>query len=227
MNLDSKKKPILIITGASGHGLVVHDIVVQTGRFEVVGFLDSGKPEGFQHAGLKVLGPVEAVAGLLLKHNFSECIVAVGHNAVRRGCVDRISSTCPTINFPVVVHPSAVVAPGVVLGEGTVVMAGVVINPGCVIGRHCIINTGSSLDHDSRMEDYASLAPGVVTGGNVKIGHGTAICLGANIINGIHIGSDVVVGAGALVMHDLCDECVAYGSPARRIRARKSTDNYL
>jgi sugar O-acyltransferase (sialic acid O-acetyltransferase NeuD family) len=227
MNAYPKKKPILIIVGAAGHGLVVHDIIAQTGRYEVVGFLDSGKPAGMAHAGLKVLGPVEAVAGLSLQHAFTECVVAIGHNATRRACVERVSTACPAMNFPAVVHPSAMVAPGVMLGEGTVVMAGVMINPGCVIGRHCILNTGSHLDHESRLEDYASLAPGVVTGGNVQVGPGTAICLGALVINGIHIGSDVVVGAGALVMHDLPDACVAYGSPACRIRARKPADNYL
>jgi sugar O-acyltransferase (sialic acid O-acetyltransferase NeuD family) len=227
MNAYPEKKPILIIVGAAGHGLVVHDIIVSAGRYEVVGFLDSGKPTGLEHAGLKVLGPVEAVAGLSLQHGFTECVVAVGHNAVRRACVERISNACPTMSFPAIVHPSAVVAPGVTLGEGTVVMAGVVINPGCVIGRHCILNTGSRLDHESRLEDYASIAPGVVTGGNVRVGAGSAICLGALIINGIRIGSDVVVGAGSLVMNDLPDTCVAYGSPARRIRARQPADNYL
>jgi sugar O-acyltransferase (sialic acid O-acetyltransferase NeuD family) len=227
MNTTAAKKPILIIVGAAGHGLVIHDIITQAGRYEVVGFLDSGKPTGMEHAGLKVLGPVEAVGALSLQHAFTKCVVAIGHNAIRRACVERISTVCPDMSFPAVVHPSAVVAPGVVLGEGTVVMAGVVINPGCAIGRHCILNTGSRLDHESRLEDYASIAPGVVTGGNVKVGPGTAICLGALVINGICIGSDVVVGAGALVMHDLPDACVAYGSPARQIRARKPSDNYL
>ena len=227
MNTSPSTKSILIIVGAAGHGLVVHDIVVQAGRYKVVGFLDSGKPTGMGHAGLKVLGPVEAVAALSLEHAFTQCVVAVGHNASRRACVERILTACPALSFPAVVHPSAVVAPGVVLGEGTVVMAGVVINPGCVIGRHCILNTGCRLDHESRLEDYASMAPGVVTGGNVLIGSGSAICLGALISNGVCIGSDVVVGAGALVLHDLPDACVAYGSPARQIRERKPADNYL
>jgi len=227
MNFEPKTKPILMIVGAAGHGLVVHDIVIQAGYYEVVGFLDSGKPPGLEHAGLTVLGPVEAVANLSLVYAFSECVVAVGHNAVRRACVEQVSSACPALRFPAVVHPSAVVAPGAVLGEGTVVMAGAVINPGCVIGRHCIINTGSRLDHESRLGDFASIAPGVVTGGNVQIGANSALCLGVLVVHGVQIGSDVVVGAGALVLHDLPDACVAFGNPARRVSARNPDDNYL
>jgi len=220
-------KPRLVIVGAGGHGLVVNDIVRRAGTHEVVGFLDSGKPVGLGSRGLEVLGPVEAVAELAVKHGFTECLVAVGQNSVRRSCVEKIAAACPALEFSTAVHPSAQVAPGVVLGEGTVVMAGVVLNPGCVIGRHCLINTGSQIDHESRIGDFASLAPGAVLGGEVLIGAGSAICLGALVIHGVSIGSDVVVGAGALVLHDIGDNCVAYGSPARRIRARNPADRYL
>ena len=227
MDTDSAKRSRLVIVGAGGHGLVVRDIVMRAGTYEVVGFLDSGKPLGLGPRGLEVLGPVEAVAELAVKHRLTKCLVAVGQNSVRRACVERIAVACPALRFPAVVHPSAVLASGVRLGEGTVVMAGVVINPGCVIGRHCIINTGSHIDHETHLEDYTSLAPSVVTGGNVIIGTGSAICLGAHVIHAVRIGSDVVVGAGALVLHDLPDLCVAYGSPARRIRTRSPADRYM
>lgn len=227
MNSESAKRPRLVIVGAGGHGLVVRDIVMRAGTHDVVGFLDSGKPPGLSKRGLEVLGPVEAVAELAAKHAFTDCLVAIGQNSTRRDCVERIVADCPALRFPSVVHPSSVVASGVAFGEGTVVMAGAVLNPGCVIGRHCIINTGGRIDHETRLENYASLAPGVVIGGDVVIGAGSAICLGASLIHGVRIGSDVVVGAGALVLHDLPDLCVAYGSPARRIRARLPTDQYM
>ena len=227
MNPEPIKKPRLVIVGAGGHGLVVSDIVQRAGTYELVGFLDSGKPVGRGTRGLEVLGPVEAVADLAVAHSFTECLVAVGQNSVRRACVERIVAACPRLKFAKAIHPSAVVAPGVVLGEGTVVMAGVVLNPGCLIGRHCIINTGSQIDHESHLEDFASLAPRVVVGGDVRIGPGSAICLGALVIHGVRIGADVVVGAGALVLKDLPARCVAYGSPARHVRDRVSADRYL
>jgi len=227
MSFHPERKPQMVVVGAGGHGLVVKDIVVCAGTYEVVGFLDSGKPPGRTARGLEVLGPVEAVTELAVKHAFTACLVAVGQNSTRRDCVERITADYPAMNFPAVIHPSAVVASSVVIGEGTVVMAGAVLNPGCVIGRHCIINTGCRIDHETHLGDYSSLAPGVVIGGDVLIGTGSAICLGASLIHGVRIGSDVVVGAGALVLQDLPDLCVAYGSPARRIRSRLPVDPYL
>lgn len=220
-------KPRLVIVGASGHGLVVADIVRRAAGHEVVGFLDSGKPVGSGPAGLPILGRGEDVAVLAREYGFTECLVAVGHNDTRRRCVQMLSRMGPALRFPAVIHPSAVVAEGVTLGEGTVVMAGAVINPGCVIGRHCILNTGCRLDHESTLGDFASLAPGVVTGGNVSIGEGAAVCLGAQIIHGIHIGAEAVVGSGALVLADVPESWVVYGSPARRIRARIPADHYM
>lgn len=227
MNSRPAQKSRLAIVGAAGHGRVVLDVVIQAGMYDIVGFLDSGRPTGPVHGGMPVLGRPEDVAELATANRITDCLVAIGHNWTRRLCADRIAVLCRELRFPTVVHPSAVVASDVVLGEGTVVMAGAILSPGCVIGRHCIVNSGSQLDHDSQMGDFSSLAPGVVTGGNVVIGAGSAICLGAIVIHGIRIGSDVVLGAGALALSDLPDSCIAYGIPARITGSRKPEDNYL
>lgn len=219
--------PSIIIVGASGHGLVIADIVRRADRCELLGFLDSGKPVGSGPAGLSILGPGEGVAELAVWHGFSACIVAVGHNDVRRRCVAMLRTKMPELGFATAVHPAATVAAGVEIGVGSVVMAGAVINPGCRIGRHCIVNTGACLEHESTMGDFSSLAPGVVTGGNVHIGEGSAVCLGAKVIHGIHIGAESVVGSGALVLDDVPDSCLVYGSPARVIRSRVPQDRYM
>ena len=217
----------ILIVGASGHGLVVADVVHCAGRLRVVGFLDSGKPVGAGPAGLPVLGPGEAVAELAARHGFAAGIVAVGHNDVRRRCVAMLQAKMPALRFATAIHPAATVAEGAEIGEGSVVMAGAVINPGCRIGRHCIVNTGACLDHESVMGDFSSLAPGVVTGGNVLIGEGAAIGLGSSIIHGISIGRETVIGAGAVVVKDIPANMVAMGVPARVTRKRQSCEKYL
>jgi len=217
----------LAIIGASGHGLVVADVVRCAGRLQVVGFLDSGKPVGVGPAGLPILGPGEAVAELAKRHGFMACLVAVGHNEIRRRCVAMLCAKMPELRFATAIHPAATVAADVEIGEGTVVMAGAVINPGCRIGRHCIVNTGACLDHESTMGDFSSLAPGVVTGGNVLIGEGAAIGLGASIIHGISIGRETVIGAGAVVVKDIPANVVAMGVPTRVTRKRQSGEKYL
>jgi acetyltransferase-like isoleucine patch superfamily enzyme len=106
-------------------------------------------------------------------------------------------------------------------------MAGAVVNPCCQVGRFCIVNTNASLDHDCVMEDYASLAPGVTTGGNCRIGSHAAVSIGAVLRHGITIGEHSVVGAGSLVLGPVDAFSIAYGTPARKIRDRQPGDKYL
>lgn len=235
---------LLAIIGASGHGKVICDAaersvlsgsrtvggggatVGQSG-WHVVGFLDSGKETGTECLGLTVLGRVEEVAELAARFGFSACVVAVGDNAVRRDCVERIRQAWPEVEFATIIHPGAIVAGDAEIGAGTVILAGAIVNPGCRIGSHCILNTGSQLDHDCVMGDFAALGPRVATGGTVRIGEGSIIGVGASIIHGITIGEETVVGAGAVVVRDVPDHVVAYGNPARVVRKRRAGDKYL
>ena len=41
------------------------------------------------------------------------------------------------------------------------------------------------------------------------------------------IGSDVVVGASSLVMNDINNNLVSYGTPTKFIRKRSKEDDYL
>jgi acetyltransferase-like isoleucine patch superfamily enzyme len=106
-------------------------------------------------------------------------------------------------------------------------MAGAIINPNSTIGEHCIVNTASSIDHDSILERFSSVAPGVITGGNVRVGEFSALSLRAAVIHGCSIGPHTIVGAGATVLKDIPAFAVAYGTPARVVRTRAAGEKYL
>ena len=50
---------------------------------------------------------------------------------------------------------------------------------------------------------------------------------GANVVHGITIGADTVVGAGALVLDNIPERVVAYGVPAVVARSREPGEPYL
>lgn len=52
----------------------------------------------------------------------------------------------------------------------------------------------------------------------VKIGSQSFIGMGARIFPGVTIGKHCVIGANAVVTHDIPDYCVAAGMPARVIK---------
>ena len=217
----------IFVAGCSGHARVVVDTLERAGRHSIAGIIDSFVAPGTQALGLTVLGSELDLPVLIEKHDATGTIVAIGDNFARYRVVERIRSLAPQLEFVTAIHPSAQIAKHVPIGAGTVVMAGAVINPNSSIGEHCIVNTMSSIDHDNILEDYSSVAPGAVTGGNVRIGQFSALSLQAGIVHGCRIGAHTIIGAGATVLDDIPDFCVAYGTPARIIRARCAGDRYL
>jgi sugar O-acyltransferase (sialic acid O-acetyltransferase NeuD family) len=211
----------LLVIGSSGHAKVILDIIEQEGRYEIAGLLDRYRQVGEGTSGYQVLGCEEDLPDLIVKHGVSGVIVASGDNFIRAQVAERVRSLCPTLAFASAVHPRACVARDAVIGEGTVIMAGATVNPACTLGRFCIVNTQASLDHDGVMEDFASLAPRATTGGNCRIGAYSAISIGAVVIHGMHIGEHTVIGAGSVVLKPVGARQLAYGVPAKVIRARE------
>jgi len=217
----------IVIVGSSGHAKVVIDIVQHESRYNIVGLLDRNRMVGEEILRYRVLGKEETLPELTKIHSLKGVIVAIGDNFDRSKAVSRVRGLCPDLAFVSSVHPKSSIATDVSIGEGTVIMAGVSVNSCCSIGRFCILNTNSSLDHDSIMEDFSSLAPRVTTGGNCRIGSFSAICIGAVLIHGVHVGNNTVIGAASLVLKPIDSFIVAYGSPAKAIRKRKLGDKYL
>ncbi|MBI4874088.1 MAG: acetyltransferase [Acidobacteria bacterium] len=217
----------VVVIGASGHARVVIDILRCQNRHEVVGLLDSFKPLETRCAGCAVLGTVQDLEGLVRHSRVDAGVVAIGDNWTRGRIVAELRAAVPEFPFVNAIHPSAQIARDAVLGPGTVVMAGAVVNPGCRVGEFCIVNTRASLDHDCEMDDYSSLGPGAVTGGCVQIGAYSAVAIGCVVVEEIRIGKHTVVGAGATVLGDLPEHVLAYGTPARTVRARGAGDPYL
>ncbi len=213
----------IAIVASSGHARVVADIIENQGLHQIVGFLDDNKDVGTPIGDYLVIGKSFDIATA----GVEGAIVAIGDNAIRAKLARRIGEVAPEVRFVSAIHPKACVAKSADIGSGVVVMANAVINPHCVVGNHCIINTGAILEHDGIMLDFSSLAPGVVTGGNCRVGRFSAISLGAKIKHNINIGNDTVIGAASLIIQDVPSNSVCYGVPGRVVRQREHGDKYL
>jgi sugar O-acyltransferase (sialic acid O-acetyltransferase NeuD family) len=217
----------ILVIGSSGHARVIIDAVERQNQFRIVGIIDTFKPVGFSCVGYQVLGDELRLIDIIRDHDIYGGVIAIGDNWVRHQVADRIRCAVPSFEFVTVIHPSAQVARSARVAAGTVVMPGAIISANADIGECCIVNTKASLDHDGMMGAFSSFAPAVTAGGEVTIKPFAAVLLGANIIHTISIGEHSVVGAGSLVLRDVPDRVVAYGLPARVIRARQPGDPYL
>lgn len=122
------------------------------------------------------------------------------------------------ITFSPLVHPTAYLGSSVHYGEGALISPCAVIGPNCRIGDFTRVNRASTIGHDSEIGDFSDIAPGAAIAGLVRVGERTMIGIGSTVIDGISIGSNSVVGAGAVVVHDVPDNVVVVGVPAKVLR---------
>ena len=194
----------MILFGSSGHCKVILDILFQN-NIEVKIIYDD-LPLVVSIFDI----PVVKNEGLFQNE---KAIISIGNNAVRKIISEKYS-----LKFVSAVHPSAIVSSFTSIGIGTVIMALVAINPAVKIGNHCIINTGAIIEHDCCIEDFVHVCPKAAIAGNVKVGEGSQIGIGATIIQGVTIGKWCMIGAGAVILNDIPDGSVVVGNPGRIIK---------
>jgi sugar O-acyltransferase (sialic acid O-acetyltransferase NeuD family) len=204
----------LAIWGASGHAKVVADIIRLRAEYELVGFLDSLNPErrGMAFFGAQILGGEEQL-DLLLDRGISYLILGFGDCAARLKLANMV--TKKGFLLASAVHPKATIAPDTQIQPGSVIAAGAVINPACVVGENVIINTAATVDHDCYLSDGVHICPGAHLAGNVQVGFGAWVGIGACVINRVSIGNGAYIGAGAVVVGDIPANVIAYGNPAK------------
>lgn len=201
----------LIIIGAGGHGKVVADIAMKMNLWSDIAFLDD-KTSVKSNSGFSIIGRI--AQALEFKDN-SDFFIAIGNNGVRRKLQEWLEQNqCSLVNL---IHPSAVIAPDVEIGLGTSIMANVVINSATIIKKGCIINTSSSIEHDNIIEDFVHVSPGVRTAGGVVVGSDVWLGIGSIVSNNVKICSHTLVGAGAVVIHDIVETGKYVGNPVRKI----------
>jgi sugar O-acyltransferase (sialic acid O-acetyltransferase NeuD family) len=207
----------LVIWGAASQARITANIIRLRDEYEIAGFLDSINPERAQTAfcDASILGGAEQL-DVLLQRGVNHLICAFSNNRERL----RLARLACAKGFQLAtaIHPGAIIARGVPIGAGTVINAGAVINPETRLGENVVIATAASVEHECTIEDGAWINTGATLAGHIVVGQAATVELGAIIAGRIRIGADSVVGAGSLVLHDIPDRVLAYGTPAKVIR---------
>jgi len=197
----------LVIIGGGGHGLVVGEAAALA-AIALAGVMDDRADPPAACRGdhsMPWLGPIRAAE--------RPWILGIGDVVARRVVLSRFKEIAD--RAATVIHPRAIVSPSALLGKGVYVGPGAILHSRARIGDHCIINSGSIVEHDCDIGENSHIAPGTVLGGAARVGYDTLIGLGSSVLPGVWIGDRCVVGAGALVLHNVADGSVVVGMPAK------------
>ncbi|MFC0524554.1 acetyltransferase [Pontibacillus salicampi] len=204
----------MVLVGAGGHAKVVLDVLSQLNDISVIGILDkyeTGKVLGEW----EIIGNDELLSDLYT-NGLRKVFISIGDNAVR----SKLYTYCVSLGYTSipVISRRASVSKWSSIDQGAIIMGGAIIQPNVQIGENSIINTGAVIDHDSFVGSHCHIAPGVHMAGNVTVGKESFIGIGSSVKDGVKIGAGCVLGAGSIVVSNIPDYSLAYGSPAKVIR---------
>jgi sugar O-acyltransferase (sialic acid O-acetyltransferase NeuD family) len=201
----------MILIGYSGHAFVVYGILTAAGK-KVTGYCDA-EAKSYNPFAVEYFGNEDSDAALAA-FNQNGFFVAIGNNTIREKVHQKLVQKNGVPGNAI--HPSAVIDPSAVIAaEGVMIAANAVINPLASIGKGAICNTGSIIEHECVVSDFAHIGPGAVLCGNVKVGNKSFIGANAVVRQGITIGSNAMIGAGAVVVKDVPDNTTVTGVPAK------------
>lgn len=114
----------------------------------------------------------------------------------------------------------AYIPPSCEIGNGTRFAyggSGVVIHSKAIVGKGCIIGTGVTIGGRGKHSKGKN---------SPRIGDNVYISNGAKILGPVVIGNNCIIGANAVVIKDIDDNCVVAGVPARIIGINENQEDY-
>ena len=213
----------LILVGGGGHCKSVIEAAESAG-YQILGVLDLPEEVGKKVLSTKVIGTDDDILAYVDKAEFVITVGFIKNPAIRIKLYNKIKEAGGKL--ATVIASTAYVSKYAEIGEGTVVLHQAFVNAGAKVGKNVILNTMTDVDHDAVIGDFTHLSVGVLVAGEAKVGDRCFCGIGSTIQHTRTVTSDVILGAGTLVVKDISEPGVYIGSPAKLLRKNEQSINH-
>lgn len=214
----------IVVLGAGGFGRevgqLIKDINEDKREWNFLGYIDDDiEKRGVILNGDPVIGGIGWLEANKGKNINAVC--AIGNSKTKYKIIKKIEDA---VEFPNLIHPNVLRNNYVTIGKGNIVCANSILSVNITIGDHVAVNPGCRIGHDSILKDFTTLMWDVTISGNVIINEGCEIGSKSVIIQQKTVGSWSIIGAGAVVVKDIPENCTAVGVPAKPIKQNRRFD---
>ncbi len=209
----------IVIIGAGNFGRevaqLIDEINMNKKTWNLLGFVDETvEKHGTLINNNIVLGSFDWLEKNSRNKQWAVC--AIGNPRDKYAIINKVSAY--NVNFTNLIHPDAQISKFVEFGFGNIICWNSFISVNTKIGNHISVNPGCGIGHDTVIGDYSTLYWNVTLSGNVKVNEGCEIGSKAVVIPKRTVGKWSIIGAGAVVVKDIPDNCTAVGIPAKPIK---------
>ena len=196
----------LYIIGCGGHARSVADTVLDNNPDTEIVFVDKNAQQNERIFGFPVIEK--------LPQGATNVFIAIGNNEERR----ELSLNLKPIS---IISKLAYIGKEVVIGEGCYIGNGAFIGSQSKIGKGTIINTQAIIEHECFIGEYCHIAPNACICGRSKLKNNVFIGVGSSVKEKMSIASDVILGAGGVIVKNIEKSGIYLGIPCRMKDSKK------